>query len=64
MELPELRGPEPRGAAPGHSDRDVRFSGSFVMYNYARMATLLSHFQQECAKGKFYCNPLAYHYKL
>ena len=44
IELPELS-ESGRGAAPEYSDKDIRFSGSFVMYNYARIATLLSRFQ-------------------
>ena len=55
MELPELR-ESGHGAAPGPSDGDIRFSGSFVMYNYARVATLLSRFHQECTKGKLHCD--------
>ena len=41
-----------RGGTPGQGDGDIRFSGSFVMYNYARIASLLSRFRQECAKGE------------
>ena len=33
------------------TERDIRFSGSFVMYNYARIATILSHFKRACEKG-------------
>ena len=31
---------------------DVRFSGSFVLYNYARLANVLANFQRGCEKGE------------
>ena len=41
---------------PGLSDNpgsdDVRFAGSFVLYNYARLATLVMSFEKACREGK------------
>lgn len=32
---------------------DVRFSGTFVLYNYARLGTLFIHFSQACQQGTY-----------
>ncbi len=42
------------------SDLDVRFSGAFVLYNYARISSLFTHYNQACEKGKYMsCLPLS-----
>ena len=40
-------------SGPGiEMESDVRFAGAFVLYNYARLATLFAHFRRACANGK------------
>ena len=40
-------------SGPGiEMESDVRFAGAFVLYNYARLATLFTHFRRACANGK------------
>ena len=38
-----------------HMETDVRFAGAFVLYNYARLATLVNHHKQTCDKGVCVC---------
>ena len=33
----------------------MRFAGAFVLYNYARLATLINHHKQACDKGVCAC---------
>jgi len=34
-------------------ESDVRFAGAFVLYNYARLATLFAHFERACKNGVY-----------
>jgi arginyl-tRNA synthetase len=37
----------------GSSGRDVRFAGSFVLYNYARLSNLIRNFEKACKLGTY-----------
>ena len=51
MQLPEPEGSE-QDLVSGRPASEARFPGAFVLYNYARMATILSRHQQLVDKGE------------
>ena len=34
------------------TEADIRFDGAFVLYNYARLATLFINFSKACERGE------------